>query len=188
MSSTRSSSKFLHGLARRLPSAGLWRTTFAAFAIVCGAEAMAEPRLERLGDMVLTFDDQRWEIVRSAPNILSVRPIGSLAKTGRPMTLTQGTSRNLQECEGEARSKLPSSLFTEHLVGEIIVADLQAITLRAHTRCRNATPHGVSICIPYRGVSYVLTHQIASCREVGGSPFSDANWFEDLIAGIRFDQ
>jgi hypothetical protein len=178
--------KTLHRLALCLPSVRLARTTFVVFAIVCGAEAMAEPKLERFGDMVLTFDGQRWEVVRSAPNILNVRPIGALAKIGRPIILTQGTSRNLRECESEARSNLPSSLFADHLVGETSVAGLQAITLRAHTRCRNATPPGVSICIPYRDASYVLTHRIASCRDFGGSPYSGADWFDELIAGIRF--
>jgi hypothetical protein len=63
---------------------------------------------------------------------------------------------------------------------------LRGVAVHAHTRCRNATPIGIAVCVPHRGIGYVLVNRSDDCRTVGGNPFSGMDWFENLIKGIRF--
>ncbi len=157
-----------------------------AFAALFGSAAVAQLMRENLGELKLSIDAKSWRIERPAQHILNVVPIGTMAKTGRPVVVTQVASNNLRDCEVLARAQLPETLYYQLEEREVKVGGLKAVAVHAHTRCRNATPTGIAICIPHRGIGYVLTNRIVGCRTVSGSPFSGSDWFDDLISGIRF--
>jgi hypothetical protein len=156
------------------------------FALLFGSTAVAQPVREHFGELELSIDTRNWRIERFAQHIMTVVPIGTMAKTGRPVVVTQAASKDLADCEILARAQLPVSLYNEPLLGEVEVGGLKAVWVHAQTRCRNATPTGIAVCIPHRGFGYVLTNRIIGCRMAGGNPFSGNDWFEDLTKGIRF--
>ena len=121
-----------------------------------------------------------------AQHILNVVPLGTMAETARPVVITHSASNNLRDCEVQARAQLPESLYDKPKGREVEVGGLKAVAVHAHTRCRNATPTGIAICIPHRSIGYVVTNRIVGCRTVSGNPFSGSDWFDDLINGIRF--
>jgi hypothetical protein len=81
---------------------------------------------------------------------------------------------------------LPTSLYVEPTRRDVVVGGVNAVAFSARTRCRNATPLGMVVCVPYRSVGYVLADRIVGCRDSDGNAFSGSDWFEDLIGGIRF--
>ena len=174
------------GMAPSLRYALRRTLVFVTFAALLGSTAVAPPVQERLGELELSLDAKSWRIERPAQHILNIVPIGKMAKTGRPVVVTKTESNNLRDCEALARAQLPGSLYEEPKGLEVEVGGLRAFAVHAHTRCRNATPTGMAICIPHGGIGYVLTNRIAGCRAGGGNPFSGDDWFEDLIRGIRF--
>lgn len=159
---------------------------FVAFAVLLGLPAAAQPISEQVGALALALDGKSWRIERSADGIVNIVPIGAMAKTARTVIVTRAASKDLGDCEDLARAQLPASLYGEPTSREVNVGGLKAVAFNARTRCRNATPTGMVVCIPYRGVGYLLTNRISGCRSSDGNPFSGSGWFEDLMSGIRF--
>ena len=157
-----------------------------AFAALFESAAEAQLVRERFGELELSIDAKSWRIERPAQHILNVVPLGTMAETARPIVITHSASNNLRECEVQARAQLPESLYDKPKGREVEVGGLKAVAVHANTRCRNATPTGIAICIPHRGIGYVVTNRIVGCRTVSGNPFSGSDWFDDLINGIRF--
>ncbi len=173
-------------MAPRLRSLLQHTLELVTFIIVFGSIAESEPIRKRFGELVLSIDSKHWRIERPAQHTLNVVPIGALAKTRRPIVVTQSASHDLRGCEVLARTQLPESLYGVIEARAIEVGGLQAVSVQAHTRCRNATPTGVAICIPHRGIGYVLTDRISGCRSAGGSAFSGGNSLEELTTGVQF--
>lgn len=173
-------------MARHLRYALRRMLEIVAIVVLFGATALAQPVRERFGDLDLSLDAESWRIERPAHHILNVVPIGKMADTGRPVVITRSASSDLEDCEALARAQLPGRLYDEPKSREVEVGGLKAVAVHARTRCRNATPSGVAICIQHRGTGYVLTNRIAGCRSVSGNPFSGNAWFEELTRGVRF--
>jgi hypothetical protein len=152
-----------------------------------GSTALAaEPRTLRLGHMELVYDAERWIAERSNDNLVTMRPIGAIAEMHGPVSVSRKPSDGIDNCEGLARIELPGSLYEKPTGQAVEVAGLAALRFVAHTRCRNATPQGVVICIHNRGSTFLLTMNLVSCRGRAGSPFSRTDPLQELIGGIRF--
>ena len=156
-----------------------------AFGIVLGSVAMADPKRESLGALDIAVDTTRWRVERPAPHVLTIVPIDALAKRQRHITIMQAISPDLADCERLARVQLPASLYNEAKAWPIDVGGSKAVALHASTRCRNATPRGVAICVPHQGKAYVVVDRIEGCR-AAGNPFSSTDLFDELIRSIRF--
>jgi hypothetical protein len=164
------------------------RRTFEFVTLAClfGAAAVAQPVREQFGEMELSIDTGNWRIERPAQHIVNIVPIGAMANKAHPVVMTQATSNDLSSCEDIARAQLPGSLYADPKRREVEVGGMGAVAVYARTRCRNATPTGIAVCIPHRGIGYVLVNRIDGCRTAAGNPFSGIDWFEDLLKGIRF--
>jgi hypothetical protein len=157
-----------------------------ALATLLGSAAMAQLMREHFGELELSTDAKSWRIERPAQHLLTIVPIGTMAKTASPVLVTQAAITNFADCEVLARAQLPEPLYHQPEGQEVEVGGLKAVAVHAQTRCRNATPTGIALCIPHRGIGYVLTNRIGECRMVSGSPFSGSDWFDNLTKGIRF--
>jgi hypothetical protein len=114
-----------------------------------------------------------------------MRPIGAIAEMHGPVSVSRKPSDGIDSCEGLARIELPGSLYEKPTSQAVEAAGLAALRFVAHTRCRNATPQGVVICIHNRGSAF-LSMNLVSCRSRAGSPFSRTDPLQELIGGIRF--
>jgi hypothetical protein len=161
-------------------------TVIAAVVAMTGHVLGAEPERLFFGDMELPVQHQNWTLERPAPDILHIVPAGPFATSERTIVVTQATSRSLGDCEVLARAQLPLSLYRESIAQQMAISGQTAVILRAPTRCRNATPGGVAICIPHNRTTYVLTYRIASCRNFGGTPYSGNGFVDELTSAIRF--
>jgi hypothetical protein len=152
-----------------------------------GSAALAEPTRELFGQLQLSIDAKSWRIERPAGNILIVVPIGTLAMERRLVVITQTASSDLRDCEAQARVQLGKPLYGDQKAHEVEIGGVKAIAVRASPGCRNAAPRGVAICIPHRGIGYVLADRIIDCQNAGvGGLISGSDWFQELTRGIRF--
>lgn len=176
-------------MSQRLRSALRWALPLALLAGLPGAPPVAQTARERLGEMELSIDATSWRIERPAQHGLKLVPIGEMAKAAGTVVVTQASSRNLADCEAHARAQLSGFHYDSPTSAQIEVGGLPAVAMYAPTRCRNATPKGIAVCIPYRGMGYVLVNRIEGCRTGdGGNPFAGRDWFRGLLEGIRFTQ
>jgi hypothetical protein len=152
-----------------------------------GSTALAaEPRTLRLGHMEIVYDAERWIAERSNDNLVTMRPIWALAEGRVPVSVSRKPSDGTDSCEGLARIELPEWLYQKPTSQAVEVAGLAALRFVAHTRCRNATPQGVVICIHDRGSTFLLTMNMVNCGDRFGSPSSRTDHLQELIDGIRF--
>jgi hypothetical protein len=135
------------------------------------AALAAEPRTLRLGHMELVYDAERWITERSNDNPVTMRPIGAIAEMHGPVSVSRKPSDGIDSCEGLARIELPGSLYEKPTSQTVEVARLAALRFVAHTRCRNATPQGVVICIHKRGSAFLLTMNLVSSAAAPAARF-----------------
>jgi hypothetical protein len=157
-----------------------------AFIFWSGLSARAEPLTLRLGEMELVYDAARWRADATSDASVMMQPIGALATVLDPVRVTKAPDIGRDGCEGLARTQLSASLYDRPTIVPFAVANVRAIRMEAHSRCRNAMPSGVAVCMPYRGSGYVLTVSQTGCRDGARNLFSGIDPLEELVRGIRF--
>lgn len=172
------------GVGRRL----LCLLQFSVLLTAASFTATAQTTHVRLGALEMVLDGRA---PRAGCAVLGVRPAssgrraGDLARHVRSFFVMQTPIGDLDACEALARAQL-ESLYDEPRVRTIDVESVQAVEARAHTRCRNLTPAGAAICIPYRGFAYLLVDRIAGCQSGGLMLRSTADWLDRIVGSIRF--
>jgi hypothetical protein len=155
-----------------------------AAAIAAGAAAAATPKLLRLGDMQISYDGARWRADASGEGVLTMHPVGAIATKFDPVRVTRAPGD--QSCEKLGRDALPKTLYEDTAGIHIDVAGMKALRMSAHTRCRNAMPQGVVICMMSGGSAYLLTASRDGCRSGGNNLFSGIDPLNELMGGLRF--
>lgn len=145
----------------------------------------AEQGTLRLGEMELSYDTTRWRAEPASGNSATMRPIGDVARKLDPVVVDHSPAGD-RRCEHLARGKLAGGPYDEPTISTTEIAGRPATRITAHTRCRNAMPRGVVICIEHRGAAYLLSATAPSCRSGGHNLFSGIDPLKELADGIRF--
>lgn len=156
-----------------------------ACSLYLGCAFASEPRTFRLGKMEIAYDPERWSPEPGGEGSVTMRPVGAMAKAFVPVSITRTPSSGIDTCNVLARQELRQDLYEEPTTSPMEIGGLSATQFMAHTRCRNATPMGFSICTYHAGSAYLLSVTIASCRAGGGSPFGP-DPLHELVQGMRF--
>jgi hypothetical protein len=140
----------------------------------------------RLGQLELSYDVERWQAELTGDTSATILPTGTIARKLDAITISRAPTDGIEGCRALGTGQFQGSLYEEPTAGQIEVAGVAGIRLSAHTRCRNATPTGVVVCVPYRGMGYVLKATQFSCRSPGYNLFSGIDPLQELLDGIRF--
>lgn len=156
--------------------------TCLVLALAAGS-AIAADATVTLGDARVRYDDARW---RALPSEGSVRfePIGDAARKLDPVEL------HIADASASC-TELASRAFTfgHYDVSEITgtpvsIGGVAAERFAAHTRCRNATPQGVVMCVRSGGSAYLLQSLNPGCR--GRNLFSGVDPLAEITNGLSF--
>jgi len=150
------------------------------------AVAAAEPKTLRFGQMELAYDGERWRPEFAGDATISMQAAGAIARKLDTIAIARAPTEGLEGCKELGQRQFIGSLYDEPKTSPIEVAGVAGIRLSAHTRCRNATPKGVVVCLPYRGTGYVLKATQTGCRSPGYNLFSGIDPLQELLDGIRF--
>lgn len=145
-----------------------------------------ERRTLRIEKMEIAYDAARWSSLPRSENRGTMRAVGALAGEVSSVAVTYVPSQGVEGCDVLARRELQRDLYEEPKASVLEIAGLPAMRFTAHTRCRNATPMGVAICVPHAGAAYLLTSTIIDCRSGAGNPFGGPDPVHELTQGIRF--
>ena len=160
---------------------------FAALACFCFIEAAAaEPQTLRFGDMELVYDAARWRADTRDENAVAMQPIGDGARKLDAVVLAKGPARDVEECGALARRQLSASFYDEPTTSAVDIAGIAGVRVLAHTRCRNAMPQGLVVCLPHRGSGYMVVATRPSCRSGANNLFSRIDPVQELLDGVRF--
>ena len=111
--------------------------------------------------------------------------IGDSARELDPVMVDRDPA-GIADCGQLARRKLGHQLYDEATQSVTEIAGRPAVRLAAHTRCRNAMPQGVVICVEHRGTAYLLSATRPGCRSGGRNLFSGIDPLLELADGVRF--
>jgi hypothetical protein len=167
---------------RRAP--GLAGIAIALISLFWAATAVAEAGTLRLGGMELTYDAARWRAEPVGDNAVTMRPIGEVARKLDPVVVDRRPISG--GCGQLARNELAAGPYEGAEQSATELAGRPAIRLTAHTRCRNAMPRGVVICVEHRGTAYLLSATRPGCRSGAVNLFSGVDPQMELAAGVRF--
>jgi hypothetical protein len=162
-----------------------FRGVAACAVLVAGLAAAAEPGALRLGEMELVYDTARWRVESAGENSVTLQPVGDAARTLDPVMVDRGPGSE-KDCERLARRRLVDRTYEEATASAAEIAGRPAVRLTAHTRCRNAMPRGVVICVEHRGTAYLLSATRPGCRSGGRNLFSGIDPLLELAGGVRF--
>jgi hypothetical protein len=147
--------------------------------------ATAQTTRLRVGELEMALDGQSWRFEQEEPTSLRLVPIGKMSEHARPVLVTRTPIDGLGNCEALARAQLAQFRYGEPKVRMIDVGSVQAVQASAHSRCRNLTPVGTAICIPYRGWAYLIVDRIVGCKNAGLALRSTGDWFDDVVGSVR---
>lgn len=156
------------------------------FLLCFSHSAFAEAGRLRLGQMELAYDAHRWRAEASALSDVTLRPIGELARELDPVRLNAVPVEGPADCEGHARDALTGEIYEGAHATAVAVAGVDAVRLSAWTRCRNAMPHAVAICVAHEGLGYLFVVRQHSCQGGGNNLFSGIDPLAELLEGVRF--
>jgi hypothetical protein len=168
---------------KQLSSAGI--AACALILVMAAGAAAAEPRSHRLGEMELVYDAARWRAEPANGRSVTLQPIGEAAGKLDPVMVDRGPAGD-GGCEHLARGKLAAGPYAEPAIATMEIAGRPAIRITAHTRCRNAMPRGVVICVEHRGSAYLLSATVPGCRSGARNLFSGIDPLMELAGGVRF--
>jgi hypothetical protein len=150
------------------------------------ATGAADRKTLRLGHLELSYDAERWRAEPVGDTLATMLPTGTVARKLDAITISRAPADGIEGCRALGTHQFQGSLYEEPTAGPIEVAGVAGIRLNAHTRCRNATPTGVVVCVPYRGMGYLLKATQFGCRSPGYNLFSGVDPLRELLDGIRF--
>jgi len=142
------------------------------------AEAIVE-----LGDARVAYDDARWRAVEQRGRI-EFAPQGENARRmdGAVLRIVDGDNA----CSDLALQAFEVGLYdTDGLTSTpVAVGGIAGERFEAHTRCRNATPRGVVICVKHGAYAYLLQSLNPGCS--GNILFSGIDPLNEVAAEITF--
>jgi hypothetical protein len=115
-----------------------------------------------------------------------MQPIGDIARKLDAVLLTRAPAYDVDSCDALARRQLLGSLYDKPTASPIEIAGIAVVRMVAHTRCRNAMPEGVAVCLPYRGSGYLMVSTRPSCRSGANNLFSGIDPLQELLGDVRF--
>lgn len=146
---------------------------------------MAADAAATLGGARVRYDDTRWTALRLESRV-RFEPIGDAAGKLDPVELHVADA-------AVSCAELASRAFTfgpydsdELAPTAVKVGGLAGERFEAHTRCRNATPKGVLICVKSGGVAYLLQSLNPGCH--GRNLFSGIDPLDEIAGGLTFTQ
>ncbi len=134
-------------------------------------------------DLRLAYDDSRWRIEAASAHTIFT-PIGDASRVFDPVRLAIVQGQEVGgDCGALAKAVLSGEHYVEAETAATMIDGRPALKVSAATRCRNATPKGVVLCIPALSAAYLLSTTIASCRTANNA-FTGADGLDELAAGI----
>ena len=152
--------------------------------LACVAAVAQAPSTLPFADMEIAYDGQRWRPERG-DTAVTLQSIGDDARRLDPVTIKRSVVAGRAGCLDLARQELAGRIYESPTISEIQVANLPAVRVTAHTRCRNAMPHGGVICVHHRGNAYLLTANKESCRSGAANLFSGIDPLYEIATGLR---
>lgn len=156
-------------------------TAFAIAIFAVGTKA--QQTAHTFGAMTLILDDRDWSFVPEGQSSWRLEPVEDKRRNLRTIRISVQNLEGGATCKGLAEAALAASAYTAPKSFEIVVSEIQAVRAEAHTRCRNATPLGVVVCIPHAGLAHVFANTIVGCRSAG-NPFSKGS-IDRVLASVR---
>lgn len=136
-----------------------------------------------LGAARVRYDDTRWKALPSDGNV-RFEPIGDAAHKLDPVELHVADA-TVSCAELASRAFTFGHYDSDELAPTAVkVGGLAGERFEAHTRCRNATPKGVVICVKRGGVAYLLQSLNPGCH--GRNLFSGIDPLAQIAGGISF--
>lgn len=155
--------------------------------IACVAQGAAhEPWVLRLGSLELSYDTARWTMQGAGEHAFDFKPVGESSRNHEDVRVTWKPSERSEGCQAEVRQVLWSEMYEQPVATSVEIAGIAAERFVADTRCRNAVPKGIVICVPRRDGVYLIAATRSSCRDGGRSPFSGVDPLEELARGAKF--
>lgn len=158
--------------------------TCVVLALAAGT-AMAADAAITLGAARVRYDDTRWNALASEGGV-RFEPIGDAARkldpvklhvAETPVSCAELASRAFAFGHYDSDELAPMAVKVGGVAGE---------RFEAHTRCRNATPKGVVICVKRGGVAYLLQSLNPGCH--GRNLFSAIDPLDEIAGGLTFTQ
>lgn len=149
------------------------------------ADADAGEAIAELGDVRVTYDDARWRTVERHGRI-EFAPQGENAHRmdGAVLRVSDGDGDNA--CSDLALRAFEVGHYDTNGLAPtpVVVGGIPGQRFEAHTRCRNATPRGVAICVKHGAYAYLLQSLNSGCR--GNNLFSGIDPLNEIAAQITF--
>jgi hypothetical protein len=150
------------------------------------AVAATETKTLRIGGLELWYDAERWRADAAGADAVTMEPVGVLAGKLDPVRVTRASYSGDDACERLARSELPGDMYEEPSVDTVDVAGVKALRMTAPTRCRNAMPNGVAICMRAGGNTFLFTASRPGCRSGANNLFSGSDPLAELVESVQF--
>lgn len=154
-----------------------------ALATLHPSPAMAGKAVVRLGDASIRYDDARWRV--STPHdALHFEPVATTRPRLDPVTVRRVQTD--EPCRVIAEGVFGFGLYDEHSIkhGATRIGGIAGELYTAHTRCRNATPVGVVVCVRANARTYLVQSVQAGCT--GRNLFSGVDPLAELAGGMTF--
>jgi hypothetical protein len=149
------------------------------------ATARAGEASSRLGALTIVYEADRWRAARATEDDVQFYPVGTDDHHRGRVLVSRHLAGDDKACETVANGLLAPPLYEWPTAeGTLAFAGLTASRFRAHTRCRNATPEGVVICVAHRGYFYTVLSRQIGCRD-GSDPFAGPGWLDEFVKGAK---
>jgi hypothetical protein len=160
----------------------------AALPPILTCAAVAEARKFGIGDLTLDVDLSRWQVERRGGDELVLEPTGEAVEKVNPLSVRHIAVDGGATCEGLAHEALDAKLYVEIQASAAVTAQLPAVRFESRTRCRNATPKGIVICVKYGGALYLFISRIADCQSAPPIGPLAENPLAEILEGASFAQ
>lgn len=149
------------------------------------AMARASEAFFQLGALTVIYETDRWLAARMTDDDVQFYPIGTDDHHRGRVRVSRRLAGDDKACETMANNLLAPPLYERPVAaGTSAFAGLAASRFKAHTRCRNATPEGMVICVGHRGYAYGASTRQISCRD-GSNPFAGQGWLDEFVMGAK---
>lgn len=170
---------------RRRPARAHWLVSSALIAGLATA-ATAKPRAVTLGDLTFTLETTRWQPETLGADAIALQPAGDAIEKVDTIEVRRISSDVRISCSGLARDVLHADLYADMRSASIVVGNRPATRFEALTRCRNATPAGVVVCVANGGALYLIHSRISDCRSAPPLLHSTSDPIAEILQGAVF--
>lgn len=166
---------------------GIRSCLLAGLAAIAGAShgAANEPGVLHLGSLELSYDTARWRAQAAGERAFDIEPVGENARKLDDVRVTWKPNEAGSTCEAQVGHMLWSEMYEPPVAVPVEIAGIAAQRFVADTRCRNAMPKGVVVCVPHSDGIYLIGATHAGC---GGARnlFSGIDPLDEIVRGAKF--